>query len=168
MSSVASRFIAGAEAGSTSKPAISTGDPQRMIHRRNVEQWAETQPLGPLRYRGKKDAGRRRHAERRRMMFRDIIGAKARAIVLFDELEPGLEKIGKRKCRCRRDDRKRRIAKPQRLLPQFHFILGRKCYSSGGELPARLRRIADMAGLCWTVLGHRGPDRHARFVARGS
>ncbi len=67
-----------------------------MIHRRNVEQWAETQPLGPLRYRGKKDAGRRRHAERRRMMFRDMIGAKARAIVLFDELEPGLEKIGKR------------------------------------------------------------------------
>jgi hypothetical protein len=72
------------------------GDAERVVHRGDVEQRAEAQPLGPLRHRGEEHAGRGRHAERRRMMFGDMIGAKAGAIVLFDELEPRLEQIPER------------------------------------------------------------------------
>src|SRR5580658_1152593 len=71
-------------------------DPQRMVHRRDVKQRPEAQPFAALRYRGEEHAGRRCHAQRRRMMFGDVIGAKTGAIVLFDELESRREQIRER------------------------------------------------------------------------
>jgi len=71
-------------------------DPQRMVHRRDIEQGTEAQSLASLRHRRKEHAGRGRHAERGRVMFGDMIGAKAGPIVLLDELEPRLEQVGQR------------------------------------------------------------------------
>src|SRR5262249_31248513 len=72
------------------------GDAERMVHRCDIEQWAETQAPAPLRHRCQKHARRGCHAERRRMVLGDVVGTKARAIVLFDELESRLEQVGQR------------------------------------------------------------------------
>jgi hypothetical protein len=53
------------------------GHPQRMVHRRDVEERPEAQPRRALCHRGQKDAGGGRHAERRRVMLGDVVGAEA-------------------------------------------------------------------------------------------
>src|SRR4029077_12694751 len=64
------------------------GEPKRMIKRERVHERAEAQALRPLRDGGEKDARRRRHAERRRVVLSEMIGMEARAIISLDELQP--------------------------------------------------------------------------------
>src|ERR1700749_1077137 len=68
---------------------------QRMAYAKRVDQRAKAQAFGTLGYSGQHDAGRRRHAERRRVMLGDMVGVKSAAIVDFGELEPALIEIGK-------------------------------------------------------------------------
>src|SRR5260370_19150799 len=62
-----------------------------MIEVHGVDQRAEAQRLGALRHRGEKDAGRGRHAERRRVMLGQVIGVKARLLVELDQPQPLVE-----------------------------------------------------------------------------
>src|ERR1019366_10090616 len=63
------------------------GQPQRMVGRQHVNQWPQAKTLRALRYRGKKYAGRRRQAQRRRMMFAHVAGPKSRQIVELDQFQ---------------------------------------------------------------------------------
>src|SRR5215208_6647301 len=56
-----------------------------------VEQRPEAQPLGALGHGGQEHAGRRRHAEWRRVMLGQVIGMKTRALVELDQLQPLVE-----------------------------------------------------------------------------
>ena len=67
--------------------------PQRMIERQQIDHRAEAEPGGALRQCRKENAGRRRAAERRAMMFGEVIGVKARAIISLGELEPPGEQL---------------------------------------------------------------------------
>src|ERR1700730_7558535 len=54
---------------------------QRMVERHRPDERPEPEPLGALGDRGQKDAGRWRHAERRRMMLGHVIAIEARPVV---------------------------------------------------------------------------------------
>ncbi len=60
---------------------------QRMIERQHEDHRPEAQPPRALRQGGEKDVGRRRHAERCRVMLGQMIGVEAGAIVGFGDLE---------------------------------------------------------------------------------
>ena len=62
----------------------------RMIKRQGVNQRAEAQALGALRHRGEKNAGRRRHTERRRVVLSDMVSVKPFTIIHLDQLESRL------------------------------------------------------------------------------
>ncbi len=62
-----------------------------MIEVHRVDQRPEAQLLGTLRDGGEEDAGRGRHAERRRMMLGQVIGVKARLLIQLDQLQPLVE-----------------------------------------------------------------------------
>ena len=64
---------------------------QRMIEVHGVDQRPEAQRLGALRHGGQEDAGRGRHAERRRVMLGQVIGVEARALVELDQAQPLVE-----------------------------------------------------------------------------
>src|ERR1700728_3813078 len=66
-----------------------------MAEAEDVDQRTEAQALGALGDRRQKHAGRRRHAERRRMVFGDMVGVKAAAVIDFGELQPAFIEFGK-------------------------------------------------------------------------
>src|SRR5262249_7830215 len=61
--------------------------PNRMVKRQRIDQWAETKSLRALRHGSQEHAGRRRHAEWRRVMFRNMIGVESCLVISFDKLE---------------------------------------------------------------------------------
>ena len=61
---------------------------QRMIERQEVDEGAEAQCLGGLRHGREEQSGRSGAAERRRMMFGEVIAVDAAAVIGFDQLEP--------------------------------------------------------------------------------
>ena len=61
--------------------------PQAVVEGRDVHHGPEAQASGTLRHRREKHGGRRRHAQRREMVLRDVIGVKARALVGLDDLQ---------------------------------------------------------------------------------
>src|SRR5579883_56777 len=65
--------------------------PQRMIEVERVDQRAEAQCLRALGDGGEEHAGRGGHAERRRMVFGDVIGVETALLVELDQLQPLLE-----------------------------------------------------------------------------
>jgi hypothetical protein len=67
-----------------------------MIKRQRIDQRPKAQPFGALRDGGEKDARRRRHAERRRVMLGEMIGVETGAVVKLDQLQPGLVIIPQR------------------------------------------------------------------------
>src|SRR4029077_6067347 len=62
-------------------------EPNGMVKWQRINQRAEAEPARALRYGSQKHAGRRRHAERCRVMFRHMIGIETRLIISLDELE---------------------------------------------------------------------------------
>src|SRR4029077_21047271 len=60
---------------------------QRMIERQEIDKWAEAQALGALRQRGEEQSRRGGAAERRRVVFGEVIAIDAAAIVGFDQLK---------------------------------------------------------------------------------
>ena len=75
------------------------GKPQRMIKGQDVDQRTKPQRPGALRYRAKKDARRRRHAERREMMLGDVVAVKAEAFVGLRNLDALFEELPQRHAR---------------------------------------------------------------------
>src|SRR5712691_12842654 len=66
---------------------------QRMIERQEIDEGAEAQRLGALRYGREKQPGRGGAAERRRVVLGDVVAIDAAAIIGFDQLEPiGVER----------------------------------------------------------------------------
>ena len=63
------------------------GEPQRMIERQRVDQGPEAELLGALRDAGEIDRRRGGQAERRLVVFGDVVAIEAAAIVGFDDLE---------------------------------------------------------------------------------
>src|SRR5215475_9662296 len=61
--------------------------PNRMVKRQRIDQWAETKSLCALRHGSQEYAGRRCHAERRRVMLGNMIGIEAYLIISLDKLE---------------------------------------------------------------------------------
>ena len=55
--------------------------PDRMIERQQIDHRSEPQGFGALRDRRQIDAGRRGHAERRRMVLRDVVAVDAGAFI---------------------------------------------------------------------------------------
>ena len=70
---------------------------QRMIERQHKHHRPEAEPPRALRQCGKKDVGRRRHAQRCRVMLCQVIAVETGAIVGFGDLEAVLVVIGKRR-----------------------------------------------------------------------
>src|ERR1044071_203109 len=60
---------------------------KRVIERQRVHHGAKTNFLGALRDRSHKNAGRGRHADRRRVMLGKMIGVETGALVGFDDLQ---------------------------------------------------------------------------------
>ena len=69
---------------------------QRTLQRQNIDERAEPQPLGALRDGGQKHRRRRRHAEWRRVMFREMICVKSPPIIGLDQAQPALVLFGQR------------------------------------------------------------------------
>jgi hypothetical protein len=65
--------------------------PQRVVKVDRVDQRPEAQRLGALSHGGEEYAGRRRHAERRRMVLGDVIGVEACALVELDQPQAVVE-----------------------------------------------------------------------------
>src|SRR6476620_5117138 len=63
------------------------GEPQRMMDGQHIHQRSEAQTNGALGDRGKEYAGRRRQAERRRMVLAHMVGPETGAIVEFDQFQ---------------------------------------------------------------------------------
>ena len=63
---------------------------QRIVKRQGIDQRAEAQSLGALRHRREEYARRRRHAERRRVVLRQVIGVEAGAVIRLDQLQAAL------------------------------------------------------------------------------
>jgi hypothetical protein len=61
---------------------------ERMIERKQVDQWSEVKPLRALRDRGQKDARRGRHAERGRVMLGQVVRVKSRLVGSREHIEP--------------------------------------------------------------------------------
>src|SRR5262245_21695265 len=61
--------------------------PNRMVKRQRIDQRAETKSLCALRHGSQEYAGRRCHAERRRVMLGNMIGIEAYLIISLDKLE---------------------------------------------------------------------------------
>src|SRR5262245_18832180 len=61
--------------------------PNRMVKRQRIDQWAETKSLRALCYSSQKYAGRGCHAEGRRVMLGNVIGIEAHLIISLDKLE---------------------------------------------------------------------------------
>ena len=70
--------------------------PQRMIERQQIHHRAEFEPLGALRDRRQKDAGRGRVAEGGVMVLGEVVAIEPGPIVRLDELQPFLEMPGQR------------------------------------------------------------------------
>jgi hypothetical protein len=58
-----------------------------MMRRQHIYQWSEPKTPGALRHRGQKYAGRRRLAQRRRMVLAHVVDAKSGGIVELDQLQ---------------------------------------------------------------------------------
>ena len=71
--------------------------PQRMIERQGENHRPEAQPLGALRDRRQENAGRRRHAERRPVVFGKMVGVESRAIEQLHDRKPLLVIIRQRR-----------------------------------------------------------------------
>ena len=71
--------------------------PQRMIERQGEDHRPEAQPLGALRDRRQENAGRRRHAERRPVVFGKMVGVESRAIEQLHDRKPLLVIIRQRR-----------------------------------------------------------------------
>src|SRR5215470_14024078 len=70
---------------------------QRMIERQEIDEGAEAQRLGALRYGREKQPGRGGAAERRRVVLGDVVAIDAAAVIGFDQLEPiGVERAKRR------------------------------------------------------------------------
>jgi hypothetical protein len=69
---------------------------QRVMQRQRVDQRPEAQAPRALRHCGEKDAGSRRHAERRRMMLGQVIAADAEPVIGLDQRQPVLVKLAER------------------------------------------------------------------------
>src|SRR5262249_15085631 len=65
-----------------------------MIQGQKVDEWTKAQRLRVLRHSREKDARRWRHAERRRVMLRQMIRVETRSVVLFDDLQALFVQIG--------------------------------------------------------------------------
>ena len=122
------------------------GDAQRVVHRGHIEQGAEAQPPAPLRHCGKKHAWRGRHAERRRMMLGDMVGTKAGAIVLFDELESRLEQVGQRRAVVVDMIEDAELQSHGLLPPRYRFCC-RQSYPRGRPFPSIRRSGARPFGV---------------------
>src|SRR5215813_11171298 len=61
---------------------------QRMIERQEIDERAEAQRLGALRYGREKQPGRGGAAKRRRVVLGDVVAIDAAAVIGFDQLEP--------------------------------------------------------------------------------
>ena len=59
-----------------------------MVQRQGVDQWSEPELAGALGDGREKYAGRRSKAERRRVVFSDVIAIEAQAVIGFSELQP--------------------------------------------------------------------------------
>ena len=70
--------------------------PQRVVERQQIDHRAEFEVLRALRDGGEKDARRRRVAERRVVVLREVIGVEPGAIIGLDQAEPVLEMPGQR------------------------------------------------------------------------
>jgi hypothetical protein len=70
-------------------------------------------------------------------MLGNMIGAKAHPIVLFDELEPGLEQIRERNPVVVKVVENAELQSHSAYSLSLFFVV-RKCYCSCRELPARL------------------------------
>ena len=68
-----------------------------MIERERIDQRPEIEPLGALGDGREIDAGRGRHAERRRVMLGAVIAVDAGAVVGLDQLQPVFVEIGERR-----------------------------------------------------------------------
>jgi len=67
-----------------------------MIERQDVDERPEAEPFGALRNRGEEHARRGCHAERRRMVFGDVIGMEADPVIGLDQSETGFVVVAKR------------------------------------------------------------------------
>ena len=66
-----------------------------MAQGQDVDQRAQAQTLGALGDGRQQDTRRRRHAERRRVMFGDMIGVEAAAVVDLGQFEPAFVELRK-------------------------------------------------------------------------
>src|SRR5580704_8255916 len=58
------------------------------MNRQRIDEGAKAQPRRPLPDRGQEHTGRGRHAQRREVVLRDVIGVKAGTIERLDHLKP--------------------------------------------------------------------------------
>jgi len=70
-----------------------------VIERQRVDERAEVDALGALADRRHQDAWRGRHAERRRMVFGNLVAIEAEAVVKLDQLQTVLIEIAQRRAR---------------------------------------------------------------------
>ena len=67
-----------------------------MMKRKDVDKWADPDFAGALDRCRQEDARARRHAERRRVVLRHVIGVKARLLDQFEQAQAIFEELAQR------------------------------------------------------------------------